>query len=473
MRTKITIVLLILLSVAVPVLALRAQATVQTIQAAQEMAGTEFTRVQTGTARAFIETLGEVEASASADLSFPVGGVVAEVYVEPGDYVTAGSVLAVLDNASEVIAYEQAVLSLNQAQANQYDLQRIDEDDVTLARVNLETAWASYANALNQLTPEDRAAMEADYQQALDAARALEEEASRAPGGYDSAAHDLLRAQAGEASFRAEITRLQNAQAQAQVESSGNSAYGRVLEAQAQLDQVLAGPSAEQIEQAALNVDLAAQQLANLQADYEDTFLVAPFDGYLSAVNIEVGAAVAPNVGVTQITDITPLLLTTRIDETDLAEVEAGMPIEVRFDALPDVTLTGTLGAIDPLGTTVDGIVTYDAAINLDAFPEGVRVGMSADVRLITDQAENVLVIPNSYIREDPDTGRITVNVVGSTGDLIPREVTLGLRGVQNSEVVSGLEAGEMIALRRISSERSFGGPPGGGRLFGGTGDDE
>lgn len=464
MRTKITIVLLIVIAVAAPVLVLRAQETAQTIQTAQAIANTEFTVVERGTVQDFIETLGDVEASAVSDLSFPISGAVNELYVDVGDYVAEGSILAVLDNGSEIVSYEQAALALNRAQASEFDIQNVDDDEIALAEANVDAAWAAYAAVLNGMTPDDRAAMEADYQQALANAAALGQEASTAPGGYGSAAYNLLTAEAGEAAFQAEITRLQNEQSIVNFEVNGNAAYGRVLEAQAQLEQTLAGPSPNQLTQAALNVQQAEQQLANLQGDYEDTFLVAPFDGYLSDIDLEVGATVLPNNTVMQLTDITPLLLTISIDETDLGDVMVGMPVEVRFDALPDVVMAARLGEIAELGTTVNGIVTYDANVLLEEFPAGVRVGMSADVRLITEQTDNVISIPNSYLREDRETGVITVQIPEEDGSLVEREIVLGLRGIQNSQVVDGLDAGDVIALRDAADTPGGGfGPPGGG----------
>lgn len=452
MRTKIAIVLLIIIAVALPLLVLRVQDTAAAVQMAQAIASTEYTRVQTGNVLVYIEVPGVIEASATADLSFPVGGQVAEVYVEAGDYVTAGSVLAVLDNDTAVIAYTQATLALNQAEASAYDLQTVDADDITLAEANLNAAWAAYNDVRNQLTAEDRAALEAQYQQALAEAEALSDEASRAPGGYSSPAYETLMAQAGEASFRAEIARLQNEQAAAQNQASANAAYGRVLEAQAELERVRAGVAPDLLEQAELNIQLAEQQVDVLLGDYEDTFLLAPFDGYLSAVNIEVGATAAPGAAVMQITDITPLLLTVRIDETDLGDITPGMAAEVSFASLPGVVLPAALGEIDPLSDTADGIVSYDATLDIDTLPAGVRVGLSADVRLITAETEDVLIVPNGYLREDPATGRVTVQVVGPDGTLIEREVALGLRGVENSEVRSGLQAGDVIALRAAQS---------------------
>jgi HlyD family secretion protein len=451
MRVRITLLLLLLIAFGIPFLVLRVQSETTRQEVQQQTDNLEVFIVQPGTVRDFVETSGNLEADAVASLSFPLSGQVAEIYVREGDYVLAGSILARLDNDFERIAYEQAAMRVNDAEVNYFSLQTVDPDRIAIAEANLHAAWSSYGYVRNQLTDADLAAMESQFRRLRDEADYLELEASQAPGGVGSSAWESLTAEAGETSFNAEIARLQIVQAQNQNEASGWSAFSSVIARQAELDQLLAGATEAELARAELSVTNAQTQLTFAQQDYEDTFLIAPFDGVISAVDIELGATVIANSAVAEMTDITPLTLSVQIDEIDLSELEIGAPVDVTFDALPGVAVTGTLENISARSTVVNNVVTYEAEIALDFVPESARVGMTTNVQIITEAIDNVFSIPNRFITENREAGRITVTILTDAGELVEREVELGLRGVQNSEVVSGLNGGERLALINVA----------------------
>ena len=447
MRVRITLLVLIALAVAVPFLVLRAQSRAEAEQAEQTTQNLEIFTVQRGIVRDFVETTGTLDADSVALLSFPISGQLAELNVRSGDYVLEGTVLAVLDNDLERLLYEQAALRMNRTEVGFYDLQTVDPDNVAIAEANVQAAWNSYTYARNQLTDEDIAAMQEEYNRQKEEADFLGLEASQAPGGVNSKAWDALMAEYGEMAFGAEIQRLNIELAQIQNDASAWPAYGNVVEAQAELERILAGATDAQLARAALDLRDTNTQLDSAREDYEDTFLLAPFDGVVSDVDTEIGAIVFSNTGILEITDITPLLLSVQIDEIDLNKVTEGASVEVTFDALPDVVVRGTLDEIAPTSTLVNGIVTFEAQIAMEAIPAEARVGMSADVQIITEEISDVLSIPNQFIREDRATGSATVNILTDEGLLVEREIELGLQGVVTSEVVSGLSVGERLAI--------------------------
>ena len=77
-----------------------------------------------------------------------------------------------------------------------------------------------------------------------------------------------------------------------------NAAYARVAQAQAALDQLKAGPTDAEISRADAAIAQAQVALDRAQAAQDRTQLVAPFDGVITGVNIEVGALVAPGLSV-------------------------------------------------------------------------------------------------------------------------------------------------------------------------------
>jgi macrolide-specific efflux system membrane fusion protein len=88
-------------------------------------------------------------------------------------------------------------------------------------------------------------------------------------------------------------------------------------------------------------------------------------------------------------------------------------------------------------------LVRYGAQILFDQVPEGLLYGQSATVAVITQAAEDVLYVPSTAVKELPD-GRGVVTVKRG-GQLVRREVDLGLRGDATTEIRSGVEAGEEV----------------------------
>lgn len=405
-----------------------------------------------------VEAVGEIEANETVQLVFEADGRIEEVYVQEGDYVLAGSVIARLENNTEQLLYQQAALQLNQAELEMYDLQTVEDDEIRVAEAQLQSAWIAMGNANNSINDLDIAALEEQAALGREQAAYLLEQRNQAPGGYNGQAYARLDQQAGAASFQAEIAARQADLLREQRVPAQNAAYAQVLNAQSQLEVLLAGPTDAQIQQAQIEIDQSTANVARAEADYNDTFLVAPFDGVVSRMDIETGSVVVANGGIMEMTDISPLTLTIEVDEVDIGLVETGMPVTVELDALPGVELTAVIDEIAPRGEDNSGIVTYDVDVSLDDENSMVRVGMTADTTIIIDQTENALSVPNAYISRDVETGQPFLLVLREDGTLEEVSVSLGLAGTDNTVVLDGLDEGDLIAIERSGSGGFLGG---------------
>ena len=72
---------------------------------------------------------------------------------------------------------------------------------------------------------------------------------------------------------------------------------------------------------------------------------------------------------------------------------------------------------------------------------------MTAEASVVVEEHKDVLVVPNQFIRLDRRNDQAFVNVVKEDGTLEEKEISLGLQGQDTSEVVSGLNSGDVIAL--------------------------
>jgi HlyD family secretion protein len=163
------------------------------------------------------------------------------------------------------------------------------------------------------------------------------------------------------------------------------------------------------------------------------------------------------------------------IDELDIAGIELGETAEVTFDALPDESFTATEDKINPVGASVNNVTTYTVTLALSGAP-GVMLGMSADVEIVSQSAQGVLLIPveaiqvvgeNKYVIFEQDVDP-KADAVTAT-----HPVVTGITDGVSIEIKEGLSEGDRIAVPQVReasveeqmwSMRQNGGAVGGGR---------
>jgi len=238
-----------------------------------------------------------------------------------------------------------------------------------------------------------------------------------------------------------------------------SAAYARVVQAQARLDAVKAGPTQGQIDVARVVVQQAQTALNQAGENLAKLTLTAPFDGLVSKVSVEDGALVTPGQQVVELTDIEPMHLTVQVDEVDIRQVRTGMPAIVKLDAVPGMQLSSVIDRISLVGTNDNGIISYDVEVTPTQKDPRVRVGMTAEADIITQSARDVVTAPNQYLRVDRRQDKVYVSIMQPNGALQEKEVKLGLQDGQNSQVTSGLKEGDVIAVDLNASGNSlFGG---------------
>lgn len=166
----------------------------------------------------------------------------------------------------------------------------------------------------------------------------------------------------------------------------------KVLEAQANLaaaetqvrylKRVGTGP--EHLESALADVDGAQAALDSTQATLAQAALTAPFDGTVASVDISPGETVVPGQVVVIIGDLDRFQIeTTDLSELDVPSVQIGQPANVFIEALNE-DFVGRVVDVARHSTTVGGDVVYKVTIELDEQPQGLRWGMSAEVKIQT-----------------------------------------------------------------------------------------
>jgi multidrug efflux pump subunit AcrA (membrane-fusion protein) len=166
------------------------------------------------------------------------------------------------------------------------------------------------------------------------------------------------------------------------------------------------------------------------------------------------------------ITNLGNLEVVASFAEADISNIAIGDPATVSLAALPDTDLSALVTAVSPTSTVSNNVVTYDVTIAIKDPPSAVKVGMTADVTVITASKTGVLVVPSAAVTT---TGTRSTVTVLSHGIQTTQPVVVGLIGSSTTQIVAGLKAGEVVVEPTVSVS-STGTSTSGGTTFTGGG---
>ncbi len=417
--------------------------------------------VRRGTLVATVSASGSIAPEAQVMLNFQTPGTVDTVNVVVGQKIKAGEVLAQLDTTEWALAAQQAQQALVVQQVNySQTVAGPKAFDVTAAKAQLASAWAQYtdakkpsdsqvAQALAQLKKAENDLKQAqDAYEGVSAGRAAAKQYGIQGGGlgrYEEqmrATVDVLRA----ARDAAKTTYDQAARGA--TDAQLGAAWAAVQQAQANLDRLTLDPDRVTVSRAQVEQARIAYEQAKLRLDRAS--LTAPFDGQVGQVNITRGGSSATPLGAVLLVDTSRFHIDVSVDEIDIAKLKVGQTVDVSADALPDATVTGKIDRIAPVATSQAGVVSYQVRVVVEPTDAPLRAGMSANVTIVTDTRADVLLVPNWAIRIDRATGKAFVNrLIGTTAREV--EVKTGLRNESDSEVVEGVQEGDVIIVGGVT----------------------
>lgn len=201
-------------------------------------------------------------------------------------------------------------------------------------------------------------------------------------------------------------------------------------------------------------VDQALATVDQINSAITRRKIVAPFSGTISSVDLKEGES---TIGISKDTSPGVSMLATdqykvviKIPEIDVARVVSNTPVVINLDAYgQDVNFAGTLTAINPAETIIDGVPVYEGTVLFNEKDNRVRSGMTATVTIKIDEKDNIIAIPGNYILEDKSARKFYANVVDVQNDnkITETEIKIGIRGSDGlTEVLSGLNNGQTIS---------------------------
>jgi len=223
---------------------------------------------------------------------------------------------------------------------------------------------------------------------------------------------------------------------------------GIVTESLLDQSESAADTGAAACEAAAAVVDTARAAVAVLENELRKTVLTAPFDGVVAEVSIEVGEWTTPSPPALPVPPVIDLLdsratyISAPMDEVDSARIRTGQPARVTIDSHPGESFAGTVSRVAPYVLDVEAqnrTVEIEVELEDRELATGLLPGTSADVEVILDVHEDVLRLPTPALL--PGQAVLVV----SDGVLERRELEVGLRNWDYTEILGGIGEGENV----------------------------
>ena len=227
------------------------------------------------------------------------------------------------------------------------------------------------------------------------------------------------------------------------------------------IDVAIAQNTVDQRAAAVHNAQVALGQAENTLSNYQ---IRAPFDGVLAHMSVNVGDNIGPSTSIGTLVT-TQDLANIPLNEIDASSIKVGQKVTGTFDALPGLSLVGTVQEIDPLGVVSQGVVNYTLFISFGTQDPRVKPGMSVNVSIIKQVDQDVLAVPNSAVKTIGGQAVVQVAQMSATTTQtsqgvsvsLPtpptaRVVQVGISDGKLTEITSGLQEGDMVVTQTITA---------------------
>ncbi|PIZ81866.1 MAG: hypothetical protein COY02_00925, partial [Parcubacteria group bacterium CG_4_10_14_0_2_um_filter_41_6] len=186
----------------------------------------------------------------------------------------------------------------------------------------------------------------------------------------------------------------------------------------------------------------AQASLSLALANMEESIIRAPLVGTITKKYYEAGEQTSLSSPVLEMIGEATLEIEVDIPESDISKIIIGQETKITLDAFGDEReYTGSVTFVDPAETLISDVVYYRVKA---AFSDSgqVKPGMTANVTIITDMKENALYVPVRAVKSR--NGDKYIEVL-ENGLVVEKIITLGLRGDEGIEILSGLEEGDEV----------------------------
>ncbi len=200
------------------------------------------------------------------------------------------------------------------------------------------------------------------------------------------------------------------------------------------------GASQQELDNAKLQLDIAETNLKNLT---ENTFLLSPISGIVTAKNYDNGDMYSAQMPVLTVMQINPVKVLVNVSESYYSQVKKGMPVKVDFDIFPNEVFSGVVSLIYP--TIDDRTRTFAVEIKMNNNNNRVRPGMFARVTMGFGSLKHIVVPDQSVIKQSGSGAHYVF--LYKNGEVKYCEVELGQRLGNEYELISGVADGDQVVV--------------------------
>ncbi len=356
-------------------------------------------KVEKGDLAKSVVATGKVEPITKVEVKSKASGIVTKLYVDAGDKVKKGQLLAQLDKVEIQAQVDQSRAALQADEAN------------------LTSSQADWQRAKVDAEGPDVPLLKREYERSLGMAK----DGIVSTSALDDANRNYQMALNKQNVSKAQVTVLQAkiAQSEAQI------AEGRA-------------------------------NLKQLEEQLSYTDIESPMDGVVLSRDVELGDAVSSILVlgssatlVMTLGDTSQVYVKGKVDESDIGQVYLGQPARIKVESFKDKTFNGVVTKISPMGVEKDNVTTFEVRVSINNPGGELKAEMTANAEIILEEHKNVLQIPEGAIIYDKDKkASVEIPQPKAKDGMTKIAVNIGISNGAKTEVLSGLKEGDQVVLQ-------------------------
>ena len=356
-------------------------------------------KVEKGDLAKSVVATGKVTPITKVEVKSKASGIVKKLFVEYGDQVKKGQLLAQLDKEEIQAQVEQTRAGLAASEAN------------------LKSSEADYERSKIDAEGPDVPLLKRAYERAVGMAK----EGVVSTSALEDAQKNYELALNKQNVAKAQLTVMKAKIAQSQAQVAQDRAHLNQLEE---------------------------------QLSYTD--IESPIDGIVLSRDVEIGDAVSSILvlgsGATLVMtlgDTSEVYVKGKVDESDIGKVYLGQPARIKVESFKDKTFNGKVTKISPMGVEKDNVTTFEVRVSINNPGGELKAEMTANAEIILEEHKNVLQIPEGAILYDKDK-KASVEIPDPSAKDGKKKlaVNIGISNGAKTELLSGLKEGDQVVLQ-------------------------
>jgi HlyD family secretion protein len=355
--------------------------------------------VERGDLARVVVATGKIEPLSKAEIKSKASGIVKKIYVDYGDRVKQGQILAELDKIQLEAVKRESEANMQAAEAAR------DSAKATLARNKVDAEGPDVPFLKLSM---DRA--EHEYRDGV-VSKSVVEDAQK---NYQMGLNRQVSAQTNLTVSKADI-----AKAEAQVAQ-------------------------------------AKAALENAEEDLKNSTIVSPIDGLVLSRDVNVGDAVSSILilgsqatPIMTLGDVSEVYVQGKVDESDIGKVYLNQPARIVVESFKDKKFVGKVTKISPLGKEKDNVTTFEVRVSISNPTGELKANMSANAEIMLEEKKNVLMVPEAALIYDKER-KASIEIPDPKSDNGKKKlsVQLGISNGVKTEILQGLNEKQQVVLQ-------------------------